>query len=37
MQSDYRVKTVGRLGAKLSLLAVENPKLFECVTEMVAE
>ena len=30
-------KTVGRLGAKLSLLAVENPELFECVTEMVTE
>jgi N-formylglutamate amidohydrolase len=30
-------ETMGRLGAKLSLLAVENPELFEGVTEMVAE
>lgn len=30
-------ETVGRLGAKLSLLAVETPELFAGVTEMVAE
>jgi hypothetical protein len=28
-------ETVGRLGAKLSLIAVETPELFEGMTQMV--